>query len=194
MASNSCGPSILKTANTFRGSIDCLSYHPVPSSCQMHSTVSSRGYAISTTNEDSADVWGCIGYQSEGIHSVQPQVLHGGDELVHVVRLRSRDMVLSRRGYCTEVDPQERRQVLPIDRYLCFIIISTTDNFSTLCYVRADLSPLAGSAQPKQGTGGKMYWTIVFSIEIHFGLTEFRARIKWMDNVRNYACVLCYVG
>lgn len=28
-----------------------------------------------------------------------------------------------------------------------------------------------------------MYWTIVFSIEIHFGLTEFRARIKWTDNV-----------
>lgn len=28
-----------------------------------------------------------------------------------------------------------------------------------------------------------MYWNIVFSIEIHFGLTEFRARIKWTDNV-----------
>lgn len=56
------------------------------------------------------------------------------------------------------------------------------DHFSTLCYVRADLSPLAGSAQPKQGTGGKQYWTIVFSIEIHFGLTEFRARIKWTDH------------
>jgi len=30
----------------------------------------------------------------------------------------------------------------------------------------------------------KTYWTIVFSVEIHFGLTEFRARIKWTDNVR----------
>lgn len=58
-----------------------------------------------------------------------------------------------------------------------------TDNFSTLCYVRADLSPLAGSAQSKQGKNGKTYWTIVFNIEIHFGLTEFRARIKWLDNV-----------
>ena len=56
------------------------------------------------------------------------------------------------------------------------------EHFSTLCYVRADLSPLAGSAQPKQGRNGKTYWTIVFSIEIHFGLTEFRARIKWTDN------------
>lgn len=33
------------------------------------------------------------------------------------------------------------------------------------------------------GQGGKKYWTIVFSIEIHFGLTEFRARIKWNDDV-----------
>ena len=34
------------------------------------------------------------------------------------------------------------------------------------------------------GEGGKKYWTIVFSIEIHFGLTEFKARIKWNDDVR----------
>lgn len=57
------------------------------------------------------------------------------------------------------------------------------ENFSTLCVVQADLSPLSGSAQPKQGRGGKQYWTIVFSVEIHFGLTEFKARIKWVDNV-----------
>jgi hypothetical protein len=49
--------------------------------------------------------------------------------------------------------------------------------------VRADLSLLSGSAEPKRGRGGKTYWTIVFSVEIHFGLTEFKARIKWMDNV-----------
>jgi hypothetical protein len=55
--------------------------------------------------------------------------------------------------------------------------------FSTLCVVRADLSPLSGSAEPKTGRGGRTYWTIVFSIEIHFGLTEFRARIKWIDEV-----------
>ena len=77
-----------------------------------------------------------------------------------------------------------------------------TEEFSTLCVVRADLSPLSGSAQSKQGKNGKVrstllpysltythcskktYWTIVFSVEIHFGLTEFRARIKWVDNVR----------
>lgn len=61
--------------------------------------------------------------------------------------------------------------------------VLSSDNFSTLCVVRADLSPLATSAEPKAGKGGK-YWTIVFSVEIQFGLTEFKARIKWVDNVR----------
>ncbi len=58
-----------------------------------------------------------------------------------------------------------------------------TETFSTLCIVQADLSLLSGSAEPKVGTNGKQYWTIVFSVEIHFGLTEFKARIKWVDNV-----------
>ncbi|KIM84081.1 hypothetical protein PILCRDRAFT_96828 [Piloderma croceum F 1598] len=62
-------------------------------------------------------------------------------------------------------------------------ILREAEEFSTLCVVRADLSPLSGSAQPKQGKNGKTYWTIVFSVEIHFGLTEFRARIKWVDNL-----------
>ncbi|KAG6902843.1 hypothetical protein C0995_010728 [Termitomyces sp. Mi166 len=55
---------------------------------------------------------------------------------------------------------------------------SNLDDFSTLCVVRADLSPLSGSAEPKAGKNGKTYWTIVFSVEIHFGLTEFKARIN----------------
>lgn len=60
------------------------------------------------------------------------------------------------------------------------------DDFSTLCFVRADLSPLTSSAKAMTGHGGKKYWTIVFSIEIHFGLTEFKARIKWNDDVCFY--------
>ncbi|KAF7799778.1 hypothetical protein EIP86_011020 [Pleurotus ostreatoroseus] len=40
----------------------------------------------------------------------------------------------------------------------------------------------SSSAQPKEGKNGKTYWNIVFSIEIQFGLTEFKARIKWVDN------------
>ncbi|KAJ7030408.1 hypothetical protein C8F04DRAFT_961737 [Mycena alexandri] len=58
------------------------------------------------------------------------------------------------------------------------------EEFSTLCVVRADLSPLKGSASPQTGKNGNTFWKIIFSVEIHFGLTEFRARIKWLDNVR----------
>lgn len=69
------------------------------------------------------------------------------------------------------------------------------DDFSTLCFVRADLSPLTASAKAMTGHGGKKYWTIVFSIEIHFGLTEFKARIKWNDDVcfhfRLFFCIGC---
>ena len=62
--------------------------------------------------------------------------------------------------------------------------LAILDDFSTLCFVRANLSPLTASAKAMTGQGGKKYWTIVFSIEIHFGLTEFKARIKWNDDVR----------
>lgn len=58
----------------------------------------------------------------------------------------------------------------------------SAEEFSTLCIVRADLSPLKGSALPQTSASGKTFWKIIFSVEIHFGLTEFRARIKWVDN------------
>ncbi|KAF7312389.1 hypothetical protein MIND_00252200 [Mycena indigotica] len=61
-------------------------------------------------------------------------------------------------------------------------IYRDADEFSTLCMVRADLSPLKSSAVAQEGKNGTTFWKIVFSIEIHFGLTEFRARIKWLDN------------
>lgn len=60
----------------------------------------------------------------------------------------------------------------------------SSEDFGTLCAVQANLSPLASSAEPKTGRNGKTYWMIVFSVEIHFGLTEFKARIKWNDSVR----------
>ncbi|KAJ7227269.1 hypothetical protein GGX14DRAFT_347749 [Mycena pura] len=62
-------------------------------------------------------------------------------------------------------------------------IYRNAEEFSTLCVVRADLSPLKGSAVAQTGPNGTTFWKIIFSIEIHFGLTEFRARIKWVDNV-----------
>jgi hypothetical protein len=74
-----------------------------------------------------------------------------------------------------------KRRVLDLDSSNRAVVL---DDFSTLCFVRADLSPLTASAKAMTGQGGKKYWTIVFSIEIHFGLTEFKARIKWTDDVR----------
>ncbi|KAH9945444.1 uncharacterized protein BXZ73DRAFT_38991 [Epithele typhae] len=93
------------------------------------------------------------------------------------------------RKYCTEVTSLNTLSVFEVEIW-CYRgnddipkwIHRSSDDFSTLCYVRADLSPLSGSAQAKQSRSGKQYWTIVFSIEIHFGLTEFKARIKWVDN------------
>ncbi|KAH8832713.1 hypothetical protein DL96DRAFT_1459073 [Flagelloscypha sp. PMI_526] len=63
-------------------------------------------------------------------------------------------------------------------------ILRDSPDFSTLCIVQADLSPLSGSAQPMTGKNST-YWRIVFSIEISFGLTEFRARLKWTDSATN---------
>jgi len=71
---------------------------------------------------------------------------------------------------------------------LSLSFVSGAEDFSTLCVVRADLSPLSGSAEPKRGKNSKTYWTIIFSVEIHFGLTEFKARIKWVDNVSTLPC------
>ncbi|KAH9917817.1 uncharacterized protein B0H18DRAFT_853686, partial [Fomitopsis serialis] len=104
--------------------------------------------------------------------------------------VRVKESTVFSRKYCTEVTNLSTLSVFEVEIW-CYRgggsvpkwILRNADNFSTLCYVRADLSPLAGSAQSKQGRNGKTYWTIVFNIEIHFGLTEFRARIKWLDNV-----------
>lgn len=79
--------------------------------------------------------------------------------------------------YCIEVTNLSTLSVFEVEVW-CYRgrdtvlkwIHRSSDAFSTLCYVRADLSPLAGSAQAKQGRNQKMYWTIVFSIEIHFGV------------------------
>ena len=94
------------------------------------------------------------------------------------------------RKYCTEVTSLATLSVFEVEIW-CYRGGTSTpmwinrqaEDFTTLCIVQADLSPLAGSAQSKPGRAGKTYWTIVFSVEIHFGLTEFKARIKWVDSV-----------
>ena len=50
--------------------------------------------------------------------------------------------------------------------------------------MRADLSKLSSAAEPKKGADGQKYWLVVFAIEILFGLTEFKARMKWVEDVR----------
>ncbi|KIY51050.1 hypothetical protein FISHEDRAFT_37884 [Fistulina hepatica ATCC 64428] len=93
------------------------------------------------------------------------------------------------RKYCTELTSLSLLSVFEVEIW-CYRggnaipqwILRDQEEFSTLCVVRADLSPLSSSAEPKQGRGGKVYWKIVFSVEIQFGLTEFKARIKWLDS------------
>ena len=43
------------------------------------------------------------------------------------------------------------------------------------------------------GQGGKKYWTAAFGIEVHLGLTEFKARIKWTDDVCFSFCPVVFV-
>ncbi|KAI0342873.1 hypothetical protein BDW22DRAFT_1407386 [Trametopsis cervina] len=119
-----------------------------------------------------------------------PKLLPDAFDCILARGVKVQESTVFSRKYCTEVTNLSTLSVFEVEIW-CFRggdtvpkwIIRNADNFSTLCYVRADLSPLAGSAQSKEGKGGKSYWTIVFSIEIHFGLTEFKARIKWMDNI-----------
>ncbi|EKM78941.1 hypothetical protein AGABI1DRAFT_121289 [Agaricus bisporus var. burnettii JB137-S8] len=93
------------------------------------------------------------------------------------------------RKYCTELTSLSMLSVFEVEIW-CYRggntipkwINRQAEDFSTLCVVRADLSPLAGSAEAKTGKAGKVYWRIVFSVEIQFGLTEFQARIKWVDD------------
>jgi hypothetical protein len=109
---------------------------------------------------------------------------------VHLQGVKVKESSVFTRKYCTEVTSLSTLSVFEVEIW-CYRggtstpmwINRNAEDFSTLCIVQADLSPLEGSAQPKPGRSGKTYWTIVFSVEIHFGLTEFKARIKWVDSV-----------
>ncbi|TFY76405.1 hypothetical protein EWM64_g7606, partial [Hericium alpestre] len=118
-----------------------------------------------------------------------PKLLADAFDCILARSVRVKESTVFSRKYCTEVTSLSTLSVFEVEVW-CYRgsgeipkwIMRRQDDFSTLCVVQADLSPLSGSAQPKPGRGGKMYWTIVFSVEIHFGLTEFKARIKWVDN------------
>ncbi|TEB34592.1 hypothetical protein FA13DRAFT_1753603 [Coprinellus micaceus] len=107
--------------------------------------------------------------------------------------VRVKESKVFSRKYCTELTSLSMLKVFEVEVW-CYRggngipkwIERSSDSFSTLCMVRADLSMLSDSAEPKQGKNGKTYWTIVFSVEIHFGLTEFEARIKWVQDAGPY--------
>ncbi|KDQ57107.1 hypothetical protein JAAARDRAFT_688375 [Jaapia argillacea MUCL 33604] len=122
-----------------------------------------------------------------------PKLLLDAFDCILARSVRVKESTVFSRKYCTELTNLSTLSVFEVEIW-CYRggdiipkwIDRHSDVFSTLCMVRADLSPLSGSAQPKHGRNGKTYWTIIFSIEIHFGLTEFKARIKWIDNVSRF--------
>ena len=123
--------------------------------------------------------------EGEGVDDIQQEILHGAYEPLDALCFRDRDLVLPGTWRTAEVDSAWARYTAYRGlSFECVNLVAVTEDFSTLCFVRADLSPLTASARAMTGEGGKKYWTIVFSIEIHFGLTEFKARIKWNDDVR----------
>ncbi|KAI0279701.1 hypothetical protein BGY98DRAFT_1089080 [Russula aff. rugulosa BPL654] len=134
-----------------------------------------------------------------------PKLLADAFDCILARGIKVKESSVFTRKYCTEVTSLSTLSVFEVEIW-CYRggtatpmwIDRIAEDFTTLCIVQADLSPLAGSAQPKPGRAGKTYWTIVFSVEIHFGLTEFKARIKWVDSVTLMFCtaaplILIYV-
>ncbi|KAF9243386.1 hypothetical protein BU15DRAFT_86367 [Melanogaster broomeanus] len=119
-----------------------------------------------------------------------PRLLPDAFDCILARGVKVKESTVFTRKYCTELTNLSTLSVFEVEIW-CYRggntippwILRHAEEYSTLCVVRADLSPLSGSAEPKAGRNGKTYWTIVFSVEIHFGLTEFKARIKWNDNV-----------
>lgn len=118
-----------------------------------------------------------------------PRLLPDAFDCILARCVKVKESTVFSRKYCTELTNLSTLSVFEVEIW-CYRggdtipqwILRHAEDYSTLCVVRADLSLLSGSAEPKQGKNGKAYWTIVFSVEIHFGLTEFKARIKWNDN------------
>ncbi|KAG2146157.1 uncharacterized protein EDB93DRAFT_1240978 [Suillus bovinus] len=122
-----------------------------------------------------------------------PRLLPDAFDCILARCVKVKESTVFSRKYCTELTNLSTLSVFEVEIW-CYRggdtipqwILRHAEDYSTLCVVRADLSLLSGSAEPKLGKNGKTYWTIVFSVEIHFGLTEFKARIKWNDNVSDF--------
>ncbi|KAJ3994251.1 hypothetical protein F5050DRAFT_1809766 [Lentinula boryana] len=118
-----------------------------------------------------------------------PRLLPDAFDCILARGVKVKESTVFTRKYCTELTSLSLLSVFEVEIW-CYRggntipkwIMRQAEDFSTLCLVRADLSPLSSSAEAKTGKHGRVYWNIVFSVEIHFGLTEFKARIKWVDN------------
>lgn len=56
--------------------------------------------------------------------------------------------------------------------------------FTTLCNVSANTSQLVRSLCPLRAPGGGVYYHFDYDIVLLFGLTELKAQISWMHEVR----------
>ncbi|KAF8338405.1 hypothetical protein F5887DRAFT_1062996 [Amanita rubescens] len=97
-----------------------------------------------------------------------PKLLPDAFDCILARSVQVKESTVFTRKYSTELTSLTLLSVFEVEIW-CFRG-GKRQTFSTLCIVQADLSLLSGSAEPKVGTNGKQYWTIVFSI-------------KWVDNV-----------
>ncbi|KAI0303781.1 hypothetical protein B0F90DRAFT_1708994 [Multifurca ochricompacta] len=109
-----------------------------------------------------------------------PKLLADAFDCILARGVKVKESSVFTRKYCTEVTSLSTLSVFEVEIW-CYRggasvpmwIDRHAEDFTTLCIVQADLSPLAGSAQSKPERTEKHT----------FGLTEFRARIKWVDSV-----------
>ncbi|EEB90494.1 hypothetical protein MPER_11291 [Moniliophthora perniciosa FA553] len=110
-----------------------------------------------------------------------PRLLPDAFDCILARGVKVKESTVFTRKYCTELTSLSLLSVFEVEIW-CYRGGDVIPKWILRNHVRADLSPLSGSAEAKRGKHGRTYWNIVFSVEIHFGLTEFRARIKWVDN------------
>ena len=56
--------------------------------------------------------------------------------------------------------------------------------FTTLCSIVGDLSVVARSLKPETNDDGKTFFRVRVDVILLFGLTELKAQLSWMENVR----------
>ena len=64
----------------------------------------------------------------------------------------------------------------------------TIASFTENCTIYADTSTISTELLPKTSPEGKPYYCIAFDVILLFGLTELKAQISWIENVR--VCIL----